>query len=113
MSSKGKKKTGNLHNDFSAFQSLKKTDRIKLLTSMIESLDIESRKSFFATMLPHILSDKDLTNAAFRQNTGKQDTRKNKSTDLSAKEIKMIGEIAGHMKELQLLVDFEDLMNNP
>jgi hypothetical protein len=64
-------------------------------------------------MLPYVLSDKELTEAVFKNNTGKQDTRKSKVVELTSQEKELINQIADHMKELQLLVDLEDLLNNP
>ena len=99
--------------DFFDFENLKKADRLKLLMRILENMDVESRKKFFKNMLPFVLADSELTEATFKNNTGKQDVRKNEPIEITEYEKQLINKIAGHMKELQLLVDFEDLLGNP
>lgn len=99
--------------DFDKYLNLKKAGRLKLLQRMVENLDAETRKKFFAGLLPYVLSDDDLTKEAFKYNTGKQSAPKPYVVELSAKEKEMISQIADYFHELQHIVDLDDLLLNP
>ncbi len=99
--------------DFDQYLKLKKNERLKLLQRMVENLDADTRKRFFAGLLPYVLQDDDLTKEAFKYNTGKQNVKKPYVVELTAKEKEMIGQIADYFHELQHIVDLDDLLQNP
>lgn len=99
--------------DFDNYLNLKKKGRLKLLQRMVENLDPETRKKFFAGLLPYVLADEDLTKEAFKYNTGKQSAETPQKIELTSKEKEMINQIADYFHELQHIVDLDDLLLNP
>jgi hypothetical protein len=99
--------------DFDHYLKLKKAERVKLLQQMVEKLDPQSRKNFYKSLLPYVLSDDELTKEAFKYNTGKQESKKSRIVELTDKEKEMIGQIADYFHELELIMDLDELIFNP
>ena len=89
---------------FEKMQSLNKEERIKMLIDMMEKLEPSARKNFFSELLRYVIADEKLTQKAFKENSGKNNSLKSKKIKVSKKELNMINEVAAHINRLHELM---------
>jgi hypothetical protein len=91
-------------------EDFNRAERFNVIYQMVEHLDAQARKQFFKSMLPIVLNDKEFVSNTFIDGCGKSSAPKDRLTE---EELQMINQIADSMKEVQCLVDLDELLNNP